>query len=610
MDQSSYGERKLTPQEIEEVLSAIASFRISDRLYERDNKVFEDLKIVAREQLQGTKVLDHPDIVKELKEAAADVYMSSVMNPLDPIGSKAATTNSEPIVQHVLKGAQRVGIKENTGNVAELLTASNKPRSYEFVETALISDVPSVETILEKCDTYNEVGWPGVPNFNQASQYATAKLINDGVGISSLVVKHNDSTLLKAIEVKKDAEYLNSYITSRIANHNSEETIMGLQVDFSVLETLKLSLTPYQLLKIIKKLISHRNIDVEIINITGSIISCVFFSENLTGMRMYLSDNLLIEKTLTLHSPTSSYSISKTNVTDAITRWVDLNIDDFGIVYKQEKYKGWKAYKCYLDSPHIIIPANRIAILFVYLGIEIVSCGYNTVGRICGFTCVFKEDPSSYIQREIALAEEEYNELALSNEWDPENIFKKTNPEKYRLKAYSKYISIRLVGIAQAIYQLIYDDRIDWNYTFTNNVHVNNAIMGQLTTRQIYEKEWHGSGVTQVDLDILSIYATGTGPFVQKVNQSAIAAAGPLSSLNNNPKSVLSRAATSSALYNIHGSQAEIATGTESTVNGITAIKTCEFADDENEQAIKKHEKVKDPESRSTNFELPDFLKD
>jgi hypothetical protein len=135
----------LDPQEAEEILSGISSFRLAPApsVTQADAPVLEAHRESLRAQLADVTVplsLASPalraEFVAEMKRELEERFLGSLINPQDDLGALAAFANAEPYTQRVLKAAQSAGAQTAASPVQELLAASPK-RAQEFVYTAL-----------------------------------------------------------------------------------------------------------------------------------------------------------------------------------------------------------------------------------------------------------------------------------------------------------------------------------------------------------------------------------------------------------------------------------------------------------------------------------------
>jgi hypothetical protein len=597
--------RPLTALEIEQVLSGISSFRLDKRAcIETDAPVFEELRYNLRAELVGLQVIDHPAVVEALRDRVRGRFLCSIVTPGISEGARAASANSEPLTQAVLKAAQAVGTREVGNPVGELLSMAPR-RGAEFVLTSLEDGTMPAEWYAAYGEVVGAAAPAGLDDF-----LATAM---DAVNppMEPLIVRGNASS--------GQARGAICRTQTLIYDPKAPDPVFGLLslpdgplapgsrqvfqiVEFSVIETLKLRRTPHEVLALIRAWLPGEP--------EG------YRWPNKCQAHLYSQDPLTYKIVIWSKEPTvslaaahdvagigagtaalESFEIIQIPTTRCITKVEEVTPASIGLLApRRADGQGARVWLLYLKNPLIQVPAGHLCRYLIRLGFCILSCDRNAAGR-CNLIRIAERahavggDLLKWIPAETERITASTGHPAGHPSQEPadDSVPKARIITSWRardpdaMSAYAFYRSIKYRGNAtEAFAGFMAKPGYDWTVTYTNLIPEMARVLCTPVARQAMELEWIlrvASGkVTQMAADYVVAYACGSGPMVQAVKQSAIKAGGPLAAINEDPKKIVTSAAITSREYTTDGSQANFITGSTSRHNGASSVTVVEAA--------------------------------
>jgi hypothetical protein len=592
------GTRLLTSLEVEHILAGIGNFRVSkDGPIGIDEHTFEALRYNLRRDFSMIPVADHPEVVARLRERLRLRFKCALLTPGISDGARAASANNEHITQSVLKAGQTAGIRETGGHIGEVLQMSSR-RPIEHIYTAPNIGAPPPEW-------YAAANAKAIP-----SSSIPAPLDLDGLlaiamasidpPIEPLIVRIprpsgiGRGSVSRTIRLTYDPMNIHAaFYAMLVEPYPGTEHVFQL-VEFSIIEALKLRLTPHAVLAVIRAWLDSEPEGYRGVSPCGAHIYSS--SADTFGIAIWSADPTValnaaqgIPEISADAAGLRSFEIVQIPTIRAITSAEEIAPSSMGLL-APSRADGAEArvWLLHLGSPISQVPAHHLAIYLHRLGIQILSCDRNAAGRIslirvAEWASSVTGDLLGWIGAEtdrISMVERAATgtgdgDAAPSQADDrPITTWRSANPD--RISGYAVYRYIRYTGSAKLLSELLANPVYDPRVTYTNLIPEMSRILGNPVARQSMELEWiqraANAKVSQLAVDHLTAYGCGSGPFPQGLTTNAIGAGGPIAALNSNPNDVLTKAALASRVHKLGGSQAEVVTGDTSRINGASSI--------------------------------------
>jgi len=413
-------ERTLTAAEVEKVLSAISSFRLNPLSRAReDAHVFEALRYGLRAQIAAAKVANVPDIVERLHAALRDKFLVSLVTPSISESSRAAAANIEPLTQAVLKAAQSTGARDGGNPIQEILTMSeHRVNEYVITPPAIYAQVRNEAAKIHVGDTLPQPEWySSSPMRTRDSAAWKPPKIDDILAMAmgmirppleSLIVRNSKGSVVQTISIEQD----DARICVVDAAHLRAGTKYFVHViRFSIVEALKLRLTPHKILALIRQHFAeepegYRGLSpcrAQLLEIKPSHFEIVIWAPDTTvSLAAAHGISRIGKDTESLWS----FEIVQIPTVRAITSVVPVDVSKLGLLASRradgEVAREWVLY---LANPSVLVPAKYVALFLSYFGLHVKSCDRNAAGRCCTlrvaeFDCRVEGDLLKWISAE------------------------------------------------------------------------------------------------------------------------------------------------------------------------------------------------------------------
>lgn len=613
------GKIKFTPKKTEEVLSEVYSFRRDPECNKYfDTPVYENLKGNVRDALGSLEIVDHPDTIPLLRKKMRESFLTSIMTPGINEGIRAASANIEPVMQAVLKSSHSAGSKNGAGNpVNELLTMS-KSRVAEYIYAGLDCGIEPVQWFVTNYDIDYEY-LPIPSGVDDALKVGVSTVTSP---LSTIAVKQPNGSFVATKKMLGKA-ILEQYMSSPIEGAIELGKYYIFQtINFSVAETLKLHMTPFDVLKNIKAY--FKNTEDTIYHKETFFINISDFQEDIFVITVHaknLSVGYAITGTIPLigeeTNKLKTFEILQAPVTQLITQVLEIPASSYGLA-AYRKIDGTPAHTWLVKmaSPSSIVPAKYLTLYFMFLGFRVVSCEYNSYGRCNSIRIAeMRQDVVGEINGSnknameslIGWCREEYNKIDAwqtltgygNSHWSDE--YKKfrlqtsaeqfsneslTTEEPYTwrtferstVRRYTIFTMLKFCGNAATTYsEFLASNEYDQDLLYTNLVPTMIQTSCSHVARQVMDLEWSacaGDPVTQTAMDVLTSHGCGMGPYGQGIGHGSVSRAGVLHAMNENPNSVFTTAAALGKTHITDGTQDTIVTGGLSRYNGAASIAT------------------------------------
>lgn len=605
MEQDPVGlrERRLSPQEVEEVLGAVSSFRRSKAaLAVEDTRIFEALREPLRPALSEALVALAPGSdgraeVGRLKASLRGAFLSALATPGISYGARAASDNAEPLIQAVLKAAQAAGAREGERPVDELLTMPEH-RGTEIVYAAPDIGLPAPELYSLNPGAVPELSFPSLDDLIALSMSMIEPPIHP------MVVRTAGGASVQTSSVKDLADArLDPLIAAGALDLEHLRRGAGLlagprrkvflqTIRFSVPEALKVHQTPHSVLERVRRYLA-----AEPEGYRGS-APC---HAALSGFGPMTFDVLVYspDPSVSLAAACGAaqegggelegFEIGQVPVLGVPTDIEEVDTARLGLLAPRQKNGSpARAWNVHLLNPRAGAPAKSLAYMLSYLGLQIVACSRNAAGR-CTLLRVAEWEGSTGIAAGGGSKNfREWAEGRLGRDQamqgapgapapaPPQSLDTWRDPSLTRAEAISTYYVVKFKGSGLTTGRFLRRPEFDPDSVFTNLIPEMNRLYCSWVARQVMDDEWSyrvATGrVTQFSADVVTLYACGMGPMLQSVKGSAVAAGGPMAGLNEDANRRLTAAALKSRTYSSTGSQANIATGTASRTVGASSI--------------------------------------
>jgi hypothetical protein len=636
----------MTPLEVEDILSAVGNFRLNRECVTRtDEMVFEALRANLRPTLTKSKIVDAPETVNEMKRALREKFLCSLVTPGINEGSRAASSNSEPITQQKLKAAQSAGVK-NTGNpIGELLSVS-ATRVAEYVFTAKSTIHPPPEWYLYASDIATK-------QMSDMRPPSMDDLLAEAMNITSppiepLIIRTESNSICRTVKFLADPSVpLPNIFKALPTTPIPGKSYVFHTVRFSISEALKLRRTPFSILAVVQE---YLNSDLDgfkgtlgsdgetrlpicfanITDITPTHFDISIWSNNGT-VSLSAAHGLATLDTGNGEHGISSFEIIQIPTMKCVTAIEELESSEMGLLCPTRSVDGKpsRIWLFHLLNPIISVPVKHLCLLLVKLGFKIIGCERNAVGR-----CIMLRIAENHrvvdvdekvklyvwIAREaerLASSSSSSSSLPDNSQESNKNITTWRSSSEDQMQAYVMYRSIKYRtastktskktktdqasgGDPKALgpcYRFMSNPTYDWYQTYTNVIPAMVNVACTTTASQVMEIEWvqavAGGKVSQSGLEHVTMYSCRRGPLAQPVTQTAIRAGGPLAALNENPIAVFTTASLRNKIYTTSGSQSEIVIGATSKHVGASSVtvKAIEEYKQDQLRLVQNHQK-------------------
>jgi hypothetical protein len=642
--------RLLTADEVEYVLSAIGNFRVSKKApIGIDAHTFEALRYNLRRDFSITPVADHPDVVKTLHERLRLRFKCALITPGISDGARAASANNEPIVQSVLKAGQTAGIRDSGSHVGEVLTMAAR-RSVEYIYTAPNIHAPPPEWYAAAGS--NPIPQGSTPLPIDLDGHLAISMASIDPPIEPLIIRAprpsgpggpssggGRGSVCRTVELQYDPANMHPAFYAMLTEPYPGTSHIFQLVEFSIVEALKLRLTPHAVLTAIRAWLVS---EPEGYRGTSPCGAHIYASGAETfGIAIWCADptvSLNAAHGISEISADSvglrSFEIIQIPTIRAVTSAEEVDPCTMGLL-APTRLDGAPArvWLLHLGSPISQIPAHHLAIYLHRLGIRILSCDRNAAGRsslirVAEWAAPITGDLLKWISVETdRISQREKAPVALLARTGPSIVGRSQGPPGLldphsgssslqqegqarapgvaddegpiltwraaspdTISGYSTYRYIKYTGNAKLLHVILANPLYDSRVTYTNLIPEMSRVLGNPVARQSMELEWiqrAASGkVSQLAVDHLTAYGCGSGPYTQALTTSAIGAGGPIAALNTNPNAVLTNAALASRTHQLGGSQANVVTGDTSRINGASSIRVVTASLDEDERGL------------------------
>lgn len=238
--------RYLTASEIEYVLSAISSFRLDPKAYaEEDAPVLESLRLTLRDPLSKVEIPDDPEYVDFLRQKLRVAFLCSLICPGINEGARAASANSEPLTQEILKAVQSAGVQKQEIPIIDILKMKEE-LACEFFFTVPECGAAPVEYYIEKSMTGRAISRaPG--DADSFLKFGFDAIVSP---VGSLIVKTSNGSYATPIHVVFQKHHpLLENVDWKDWNMTIGKNLIFYGINFSMQETLKLRLSPFKILE-------------------------------------------------------------------------------------------------------------------------------------------------------------------------------------------------------------------------------------------------------------------------------------------------------------------------------------------------------------------------
>lgn len=368
--------RPITPLEIETVLQAVSSFRINKtKKRDVDDAVFNSMRLVLRQNMSDWMIPDDERFLKMVAVELRNRFILAIGTPGINEGSRAASSNMEPITQNVLRSGHSAGTKQTESPIMNILKMKIDLVT-EHIYTLPASGLPPPEWY---------IGRPGRVVINNgpksldkliefAMENITSPIESMVVGTAQIVIVENtNATYCKGIAWDISA---------------SPEMVFS-EVVFSIQEAIKLRYTPYKTLHIIRQHLESPGgtchdipFHCNIINVTPTTFTIALTTQNPTiTFDAAMSIRTIGSSTKNLQS----FEVLQIPTTQAFTCVEEIHSSLLGyLVPRRKDGTVARSWRIYMQSPTMLIPAKHVCSFLVHLGFQIISCDRNAAGR-CDF---------------------------------------------------------------------------------------------------------------------------------------------------------------------------------------------------------------------------------
>ena len=379
--------RKLSPVEIEKVLSAISSFRIDRRAHADDDApVLESLRLTLRESLATVEIPDSPDFVEMLRKRLRTRFLCSLMCPGINEGARAASANSEPFTQEILKAVQSTGAKRQEVPIIDILKMKEE-LATEFFFTVPDTGVPPVEWYLEKSRGSElkdiPVGIP--PDANFLVSFALSSIVSP---LSTMVVRSPNGSFIEPVYVVLDSNNVHPFLRSGDWStwnlYNGKELIFYV-IRFSMQEILKLRLSIFQVVENVRDHISNSaaargakgNVIVAEISVEYFTIAIVTSSATLTHALamsvVKIGDDV---------STFTSFELLQKPTMQVVTSVEEVPSSALGLIAPRRNDGNLaRSWIFHMTSPNVQVPARHLCAFLDALGFQIIDADKTGSGR-------------------------------------------------------------------------------------------------------------------------------------------------------------------------------------------------------------------------------------
>lgn len=529
---------------------------------------------------------EHMGSIEYAKWFLKHQFLKSIAIPGISPGARAASTNMEPITQKVLKSAQAAGSKDNDNPVNELLAVKSE-RNRELIRTCLNMNIPPVEAFTSRVSPVD---------LSMVRYYSMDEVLDAAMNFITPLL---DSAIIRtasgAVGIVNHASNINSEAAAKYGRSGfpTKDEYYVCEVTFSIAETLKLWLAPFQVLNIIKRHLEDRQNTTRPhvqgnVAILGAFMISVDAESFVIGIwsdygtAAISAMNSILE--INLDANANGFEIVYTPIFSMVSSIEEIGVAALGRLAPQGMRRMWRLH----INTTKMLPAENLALLLHNLGMTIWSCLRNAAGQISSIT-VYSTDATvdsarlgsgsgsgAKFQDWYSAVTEAFNDLAgpdLSGNiptWKMQREHQYASLVIHRSIVYNakpaKYLEMASYAAGDSLY--------DWKRTWCNNIVTFSEVMTSYVARQNMEYEWITSvtenKVPQSDVDMVTMFACGTGPKLQPVKAATVKQGGPFMAHIDNPKKEYLKAAASGKLFSLACSS--ITTGSINRNNGPASI--------------------------------------
>ena len=367
---------QLTPLDVEDILSAISSFRLDPTIRsESDGPVFEALRANIRPMFTGAML--PAGGVKLAKDKLRRKFLCALVTPGISDGSRAASANTEPLTQAVLKAAQSAGAK-NAGNPVNELLSMSARRAGEYVFTAVDTGAPPPE-------------WYGIrpgqqPPHEMADIDTLLAIAMEEIVpvIEPIVVRTRRGGICSTHRVIcSDGNLLINAVPPEMRAPGKAYAVHV--IDFSVSEALKLRRTPHKVLGMILEYLqgdgylSTAPCSAILLPIEPETFSIAIWSPDSTVSLAAANGVVGIGAE---SDELTSFELTQTPTVRGITAVCEISAAAMGLLAPLKKDgSSARVWKVSLANPVCPVPAKHVALLLTTIGFHVSSCSRNSAGR-------------------------------------------------------------------------------------------------------------------------------------------------------------------------------------------------------------------------------------
>ncbi len=382
--------RQLTSIELEDILSAISSFRINKNVKRHtDEIVFDSLRMPLRAELESLSVPDDPKFVKMMKKKLRERFILALATPGINEGSRAASSNMEPITQIFLRAGHSAGAKNVESPVLNI-ARMKIDLVTEHIFTVPKSNLPGPEFYIGN----SPAGILDVITGAGRGPRSLDGLIELGFDsitspLESMAIKDSDGIFAKNVIIERTSPNAAAYISGIPWDVSAEDDFMFCEVRFSIHESMKLRYSPWKTLATINEQLGSVGgrcrdtpFHCALVNIDPEIYTIALITQNPT---LTYDVAMSIRTIGSVTENLRSFEIVQIATTQCITLVEEVDPEHLGFLAPcRADGRIARSWRIYMSTPNTLVPAKHICSLLAHLGFRIVSCDRNAAGR-CDF---------------------------------------------------------------------------------------------------------------------------------------------------------------------------------------------------------------------------------
>lgn len=572
---------KLKKSEIDAIVSIMRDFR-----YGREERRWDDFALKTQENIQrkllSEVVLDVAERdahVRRIKDKFTRAFINAILIPNLSWGIKGTASVQEPIIQEILKAAQKAGHDSGSNHSKMILTP--KARTDYKNEVYLAENFPTWTQFLSKSQCAMAMQSCSYSTYDHAMNIG----LKFTIPMLSQVVEEVNGKKFNVVLCAQEPDALEYGVTRQC----------GVVIKINPLELLRYDKCAEDIFNYTKTLVIENRKKKK----TGS-LDFEFTPVFLPGHRILIhSDNTslvmyLVNELLGMTVPPDVTVDYKVNIRQTLS--------SVKHVEKLENYDGILgpkvSWKLSLDPVRSGIASKRVAALFVTLGYDILGYSRDCCQRVrtiriaaaASSERAVDDSPLAYARKQVSEAIARRRE-ALANvplncaSWETEPpidpIHSLAHEHSVEFKG-GNLIDFASGNLAQLI---------DFSRCWTNDIIKSCKHFGIRHSRIVAEHEWINevmvdANVPQMYSNMLLDFILSSGPHIQPISHATIKTAGLVSCLNHDPRRGILKHSFIAGKYDVNSISGSIMTGQASKTNGISAIDIRTFTVNAKEKVV------------------------